>query len=144
MLSTTAQHAVRALVHLASLAPGESVGGRDLARATAIPPNYLSKILWALGSARVIDATRGTGGGYRLRRPAESVRLIDVIELFDKARTASECFLGGAHPCSDSTACAAHEHWRQVKKAYVEFLEHTTLAALATSQRQLASPESHP
>ncbi len=144
MVSTTAKHAVRALTHLASLAPGESIGGRDLARVANIPPNYLSKILWTLGSARIIDATRGTGGGYRLRRPPESVRLIEVIELFDKARTASECFLDGAHPCSDSTACAAHEHWREVKKAYVEFLEHTTLAALATSSRQPASPESRP
>ena len=144
MVSTTAKHAVRALTHLASLAPGESIGGRDLARAANIPPNYLSKILWTLGSAHVIDATRGIGGGYRMRRPPETVRLIDIIELFDKARTASDCFLDGTHPCSDSTACAAHEHWRDVKKAYVEFLEHTTLAALASSSRQQASPESQP
>jgi Rrf2 family protein len=143
MLSTTAKHAVRALTHLASLAPGESIGGRDLARAANIPSNYLSKILWTLGRADVIDATRGTGGGYRLRRRPESVRLIEVVELFDKAR-GNDCFLDGTHPCSDATACAAHRQWREVKKAYVEFLEHTTLAALVTSGRQLVSPESHP
>jgi Rrf2 family protein len=143
MISITAKHAVRALTHLASLAPGESIGGRDLARAASIPPNYLSKILWTLGAAQVIDATRGVGGGYRLRRPPERVRLVEIVELFDKARTANDCFLDGAHPCSDSTACAAHSAWRDVKAAYVAFLENTTLAALAASGARV-SLESRP
>lgn len=132
MISTTAKHAVRALAHLASLPEGESLGGRDLARAANIPQNYLSKILWALGSARIIDATRGTGGGYRLHRPAEAIRLIEIVDLFDKARTATDCFMDGAHPCSDATGCAAHSAWREIKHAYVTFLETTTLATLAS------------
>lgn len=144
MVSVTAKHAIRALVHLAGLPPGTSVAGRELARVAAIPGNYLSKILWSLGSVGFIDATRGTGGGYRLRRAPGSIHLIEIVDLFDKTRATNGCFLDGAHQCSDATACAAHEQWRDVKKAYVEFLEHTTLAALATSRRQPASPESRP
>ncbi|MCL4811831.1 MAG: Rrf2 family transcriptional regulator [Vicinamibacteraceae bacterium] len=131
MLSVTAKHALRALAHLASLPPGHTAGGRDIAAAADIPPNYLSKILWTLGSAGLIDATRGTGGGYRLRRPSETVRLVEVVELFDKARSGSACILGGPHACSDETACAAHATWKVVKHAYLAFLEQTTLATLA-------------
>jgi Rrf2 family nitric oxide-sensitive transcriptional repressor len=105
-----------------------------------IPQNYLAKILWTLGAARVITATRGTGGGYRLRRPASDVRLIEIVELFDKGRTANDCFLDGAHPCSDATACAAHAAWRHVKAAYVAFLEHTTLATLAAAETAGMAP----
>lgn len=131
MVSITAKYAIRALLQLAGVPEGQSLGGRDLSRLANIPQNYLAKILWTLGSAGLIAATRGTGGGYRLRRAPSNVRLIEIVELFDKGRRANDCFLDGAHPCSDATACSAHAAWRHVKAAYVAFLEHTTLATLA-------------
>ena len=56
--------------------------GRELADRAEVPPNYLSKILWALGNAGIIDATRGNGGGYRLKRTPSEIRLFEVVELF--------------------------------------------------------------
>ena len=134
MLSVTAQHAVRALVELASVPEGDALGGRDLARRASIPQNYLAKILRTLGSAGLVDAARGTGGGYRLSRSPASVHLADIVGLFDPARSATDCLLDNAHPCSDASACAAHKDWRRVKDAYVRFLERTTLAKLAARQ----------
>jgi DNA-binding IscR family transcriptional regulator len=58
-----------------------------------------------------------------------------VVELFDPARCATDCLLDATHPCSDATACAAHDDWRHVKEAYVGFLTATTLAALAARQK---------
>lgn len=134
MLSVTAQHAVRALVELASVVEGEALGGRDIARRASIPQNYLAKILRTLGAAGLVDAARGTGGGYRLSRSPASIHLADVVGLFDPARSASECLLDNTSACSDATACAAHRSWRHVKEAYVRFLETTTLAKLAARQ----------
>lgn len=133
MLSATTRYALRALVHLASMPDGKSLLGRDLSQLADIPPNYLSKILWTLGSAGFIDATRGTGGGYRLQRRPEEIRLVDIVELFDRARTGNGCLLDPDHPCSDHTACAAHESWKHVKAVYTGFLESTTLAELVTN-----------
>ena len=110
--------------------------GRDLAQLAQIPPNYLSKILWALGTAGIIDATRGTGGGYKLQRRPEHVRLIDVVELFDRPRAAAACLLDGRQ-CQDSNACAAHHGWKDVKRTYLEFLENTTLATLTAREQEL-------
>jgi Rrf2 family protein len=134
MISITAKHALRALVRLSCIPEGGSMGGRDLAAAASIPQNYLAKILWTLGTARVIDATRGTGGGYRLRRPPEEIRLIDIVELFDKGHGKDDCFLNGAHACSDASPCSAHASWREVKAAYLNFLENSTLATLAARE----------
>jgi Rrf2 family iron-sulfur cluster assembly transcriptional regulator len=128
MLSVTAQHALRALAHLASLPDGETVLGRDLARQAGIPANYLSKILWALGSAGIIDATRGSGGGYRLGRRAEDIRLFEVVDLFDKARAHTGCLLG---PGECTGTCPAHEAWRRVGQVYTRFLGGTTVADIA-------------
>lgn len=131
MLSTTAKHALRALVRLARLPEGRIMPGRDLAQTAQIPANYLSKILCTLGSAGIIDATRGTGGGYRLQRRPENIPLAEVVELFDRPRLAHRCLLDSDRPCSDEMACGAHKPWSAVKEVYLEFLHTTTLASLA-------------
>ena len=115
---------------LAALPEGKVILGRDLAARANIPQNYLSKILLALGGAGIIDATRGVRGGYKLQRRPDHVRLVEVVELFDKPRTGNGCLLAGDHVCSDDTPCEAHHAWRDVKRAYLDFLEHTTLATL--------------
>jgi len=80
-------------------------------------------------NAELIQAMRGAGGGYRLARPAASIRLLDIVSLFDSSAAQLECVLGGG-PCDENKPCAAHEHWKQVRSHYVQFLEKTTLAEL--------------
>lgn len=136
MVSTTAEHALRALVEMASLPEGQSIRGKRLAEAAGIPSNYLSKILWTLGSAGLLDATRGSGGGYRLRRPAAGIRLCEVVELFDRQRMKQRCFLSSGRDCDESHQCPAHEAWRRVREVYTEFLESTTIADFARHSGQ--------
>src|SRR6266542_1388551 len=120
MLSTTAEHALRALAELARLPEGSSMLGRELAEHASIPANYLSKILWTLGNAGIIDATRGNRGGYRLKRNAAEVHLFEVVELFDRDRTRVACLLGGTRECDQDNPCTAHDAWRGVRTAYLD------------------------
>jgi Rrf2 family protein len=142
MLSATTRYALRALVNLAAESEGKPLLGRDLSQAAGIPPNYLSKILWTLGGAGFIGATRGTNGGYRLQRAPEDIRLIEIVELFDRSRTANGCLLDPDHECSDATRCAAHDAWKHVKSLYKNFLEETTLASLVAGMRHGPQGES--
>lgn len=135
MLSTTSEHALRALTHLARLPEAASILGRDLASQAGIPANYLSKILWTLGNAGIIDATRGSGGGYRLKRCASEIRLFEIVELFDRDRARISCFLGGGKECEDNSACTAHEAWRGVRNSYLDFLHTTSLADISQLRR---------
>ncbi len=130
MLSTTAEHALRALTEMAALGETESILGKDLALRAGIPANYLSKVLWVLGNAGIIDATRGSGGGYRLRRKAAEIRLSEVVELFDRQKPERRCLLGGTKECSDEAPCGAHEEWRKVRATYADFLQRTTIAEI--------------
>ena len=131
MLSITSQYALRALAHLARQA-GDSVLGRDLAQSVEIPANYLSKVLLTLRNAGLVNTTRGSGGGYRLARPASEILLIEVVELFEEiSRAKPTCFLGHTKKCSDSTPCSAHSTWQGVQVAYLRFLVSTSLSAIA-------------
>jgi Rrf2 family protein len=133
MLSVTAEHALRALAEMARLPDGEAILGKRLARLAEIPPNYLAKILWLLGNAGIIDATRGSGGGYRLRRNPSHIRLIEVVELFDRPSRNTHCFLSCHRECSDADSCVAHMRWREVRRMFEGFLETTTVAEIAES-----------
>src|SRR3954471_5260308 len=114
MLSTTSQYALRALCHLARRSDGP-VLGRDLASAVEIPANYLSKVLLTLRKAGLVETSRGSGGGYRLRKPANEIQLIDVVELFEEiSGTEPSCFLGRTRRCSEVSLCTAHSSWKRV------------------------------
>lgn len=131
MLSTTCEYALRALTRLACQPPDRAVLGRDLAASAGIPANYLSKIMLALRNAGLVITTRGTGGGYRLSKPAVQIRLMEIAELFDGAKARPACLLDSGKECSDADACSAHTAWRDVRASYIRFLESTTLASIS-------------
>ena len=58
MLSATSQYALRAMALLASRHRSAAVLGREIARETGIPANYLCKILVGLNKAGIVAATR--------------------------------------------------------------------------------------
>lgn len=130
MLSTTSQYALRALVRLAAEPDGAAVLGRDLAKECDIPANYLSKLLWQLRNAGLVSTARGSGGGYKLDRPAGEIHLMDVVEVFEGLRNRPTCLLGKGE-CNEAEACSAHHAWKKVRKTYVEFLDANTLADIA-------------
>jgi len=131
MLSVTSQYALRALSHLARQS-GEPILGRDLAQSVAIPANYLSKVLLILRNAGLVETARGSGGGYRLGKPAKDIHLIDVVELFEEiSRSKPGCFLGGKRACSETKPCTAHSTWKGLQSAYLGFLISTSLSAIA-------------
>lgn len=134
MLSITSQYALRALSHLARQTEG-AVLGRDLAQSVEIPANYLSKVLLTLRNAGLVETARGFRGGYRLRRPASEIHLIDVVELFEEiSRSKPSCFLGRERACSATAPCTAHSAWRGLQAAYLGFLVSTPLSAIAGNQ----------
>lgn len=132
MLSTTSEYALRALAYLAQQPANTAQLGRDLARAVDIPANYLSKVLLTLRNAGLVATTRGSGGGYRLRKRADEIFLIDVVELFDEiSRSKPSCFLRHTRPCSNARPCTAHAAWSDLQAAYLGFLVSTPLSEIA-------------
>ncbi len=142
MLSTTSEYALRALSQMAQLARGEAILGRDLAKSSGVPQQYLAKIMLALRNAGLVLATRGTGGGYMLLRPADAIHLIDVVSLFEGPTQWPHCLLRGDKKCNAGKPCAAHAHWGKVRDGYLEFLEGTTLVDISASahETQLTHP----
>ncbi len=126
-LGASTVHALRAVAHLAG-GEGEVVLGRDLASTVGVPAPYLAKVLATLARVGVLAATRGARGGYRLARPAEEIRLAEVVGPFEGKRAAPTCLLRPGQACREESACAAHAAWSEVNQAYQRFLDTTTVA----------------
>ncbi|MDV2504314.1 MAG: Rrf2 family transcriptional regulator [bacterium] len=131
MLTTTSEHALRALASLATSTEGEPVLARDLSTHAEVPLTYLSKILGSMTKAGILHASRGPGGGYRLARAADQISLINIVEQFEGLKARPDCLLGGNRRCSDNDSCTAHESFKEVRQVYIDFLETTTIADIA-------------
>ena len=64
-------------------ADGEQRSAADIAYKFDVSINHLAKVLRILVKARVLQAARGAGGGYRFSGNAKRTTLMDVIELFE-------------------------------------------------------------
>jgi Rrf2 family protein len=128
IFSASSTHALRAVAWLAANGGGEAVLARELAQRLDVPPDYLTKVLGTLARHGILTASRGAGGGYRLARPPERIRIVEVVEPFEGKRVRPGCLLRPDHPCRDSNACSAHGAWGAVKRTYRTFLEETTIA----------------
>ena len=81
-VSAKTDYAVRALLELTE-ADGGPIKGEQLSQAQQIPLKFLENILTDLRHAGIVRAQRGAEGGYWLAKPAEDVKLGDVIRAVD-------------------------------------------------------------
>jgi len=82
-LGRAAAYAVFATAHLAEKGNGAPIQGRDIAEACGIPSGHLLKILQQLVRAQVLSSERGPAGGFVLRKPADQITLLEVVEAID-------------------------------------------------------------
>lgn len=129
MLSSTAEYALRAVLHIAAAEPGAPHKLEQIATALDVPRNYLSKTLHQLARAGVLRSERGPNGGFRLAVPAEQLTLDRVVEPFGAMKLARRCLLGQGE-CSDRTPCSVHAQWKLVAEPMRAFFRDTTVAAL--------------
>lgn len=94
-----------------ALHAGAYLAGREDAPAPAaamatdleVSEAHLAKVLGRLARAGLVVGRRGPGGGYVLARPAEEVRLLDLLQAVEGPAQSSPCLLGRAEcpwgPC---------------------------------------------
>jgi Rrf2 family protein len=132
MISQKAKYALRALVALCRIPPGESLIISEISREQAIPKKFLEQILLELKRAGIVMSRRGRLGGYVLLRPAEKITFGEVLRLIDGPIAPLPCLSKIAYrKCSDCGAeenCEIRHVFARVTIATREVLDQTTLA----------------
>jgi Rrf2 family protein len=125
----TGEYAIRAMLRLASLLPGDSTQITEIASQWEIPENILRKIISQLAKAQLIFTQRGIGGGIRLAQPADKLTLLDIIEAVEGKIYLNKCLIGPDF-CSRTSWCAVHLVWREAQQKMKEILSSKSLAEL--------------
>ncbi len=139
MISQTAEYALRAVVHLASVekAGTSSQTTQQIADATLVPLGYLSKVLQGLSRAGVIVSQRGLGGGFSLARAATAISVFDVVQKVDPIGRIAACPLGlEAH---GAALCALHKSLDEAAAALEKSFRDTSIAALVADPNRGAT-----
>jgi Rrf2 family protein len=84
-----------------------------------------------LSAAGLIESTRGTGGGFRLSRPAAAISLADIIEAVEGPIAMTACVDEGRHDCIIEENCRVKPHWNVVNGAVRGALAGVSLASLS-------------
>lgn len=102
MFSQTVEYALRAVVHLSDKSP-EPQTTEQIAKATLVPPAYLSKVIQGLCRADILQSKRGIGGGVSLARSPDELTILDVVNAVEPIKRITTCPLAlkahGVHLC---------------------------------------------
>ena len=132
MLSAKGKYALKALIYLSGLEPGEKAQGVAISKAGNIPKKFLDAILGELRSTGVVYAKKGPGGGYMLARAASDIKIGQVVRAIDGPLAPIACASRTAYePCGDCNsvkACAVRFTMVKVREAISDVLDRMTIA----------------
>jgi FeS assembly SUF system regulator len=130
-LSNLADYAVVMMSAAARHCGGARTNAAALAEETGIPLPTVQKLVSKLSNAGLLRSVRGSGGGFRLARPAAAISLADVIEAIEGPIAMTACIDSGKHDCGLEGACAVQPHWGTINGAVRGALAAVPLTRLA-------------
>ena len=128
-LSTKGRYAMVALTDLALQPEGSLVPLSELSRRQDISLPYLEQLFVKLRRAGLVESVRGPGGGYRLARAADSVRVSEVLEAVDETVSAMHTGAGASGGVSGSKAQSLNNRlWEGLSAPVYVFLHQARLS----------------
>lgn len=132
MLTAKGKYSLKALAYLAELGPGATAQAGDIASAKNIPKKFLDAILGELRNAGVVHSRKGPGGGYRLARGPEAIKIGHIIRTIDGPLAPLGCASRTAYQpcrdCKDVRRCNVRLLMTEVRDSISEVLDRMTLA----------------
>ncbi len=130
-LTRKGDYAIRGIVYLASQPPNKISLLSEIAAAVDVPQTFLAKIFQQFSKTGIVKSFRGTGGGFLLAGPPESITLLRVVEAVEGPILPNRCVLKPGE-CERDTFCTVHPIWHQVQHQVRSILENVTLKDLVS------------
>jgi Rrf2 family nitric oxide-sensitive transcriptional repressor len=127
-LTLYTDYAMRVLLYL-SAQPEKVCSISEISRAYGISQNHLMKVVHDLGKAGFVTSVRGRSGGIKLARPADQIRVGDVVRQTEDGFDLVDC--GG---CIVAPACGMTGVLKEAVRAFLGVLDRYTFADLPKGQ----------
>ena len=137
-VSTKVQYGMLALADIALYSEkGSAVSGPEIAERQDISQKYLEQILMHLKQAGLIRAQKGLCGGYTLARPADQVKLAEILNALDNS-ILEETDPAGETDVRNLRGAVSDCVWRELNRSVSAFAESITLSNIMQKCRELS------
>jgi Rrf2 family nitric oxide-sensitive transcriptional repressor len=126
-LTVRADYSLRVLIYLATR-PECLVGTGEIADAFEISKHHLVRVIEGLAGQGFVRIQRGRSGGITLGRPAEMIRLGDVVRASEPNMRLVECFDHENNTCKIAPECGLKGMLREALTSFLESLNQYTVA----------------
>ena len=110
----------------------------EIAGRQHITPEHIAQLARHLSTAGLLTTQRGPGGGYRLGRPPDEIRLIDVFRALDESVSVAPCSpRDRGVDCERSAECTARLVWEKLSSLIENYLSTLTMHDLLQVDQQI-------
>ncbi len=134
-LSTKGRYAMIALVDLAELPAGGLVSLGEVSERQDISLAYLEQLFVKLRRADIVESVRGPGGGYRLAKSADVIRVSEILQAVDESMDAMTKGAGASGAISGTRAQSmTNRYWESLSAHVYVFLHQARLSDIVRNQ----------
>ena len=133
LISTKGRYALRILVDMAEHQREGYITLQEVAGRQDISEKYLESIVRELVKGGIVSGQRGKGGGYRLCRPPEKIRVGDILRCTEGSLAPVACLTEGAVPCARTARCRTLEFWKGLDEVIRRYTDGYTIADMMRS-----------
>jgi Rrf2 family iron-sulfur cluster assembly transcriptional regulator len=141
-LNTRGRYAVMAMAdianHTAAFGSERAIPLSEVAVRQHLPLAYLEQLFGKLREAGLVESVRGRSGGYKLRRAADEIAIVTVLEAAEEPTRMTRCG-GEGSGCVGEQRCLTHGLWSALGRHIHDFLADVTLADVINDK--VSSPE---
>lgn len=117
---------------------------QHIAEESHIPYNHLTKVVQDLARGGFLVTQRGAGGGIRLARPAEDIRLGEVVRFLEQRYALAECFRADGGNCPLTPSCRLRSRLASAQEAFLADLDRSSVADCAHTDETEDAVETKP
>ena len=125
-LTQYTDYSLRVMAYLAQLGSQSTIS--EITDYFGVSRNHLVKVVHNLAKHGLIRSTRGKGGGIQLARPADQIKLGEIVRITEPNFDLVECFDPNSDCCIVSKQCGLKNPLIEAHHAFMAVLDRSTLA----------------
>lgn len=135
-ISTKGRYAVRMLLDLAQNQSKGFVTLKDISERQGLSKKYLEQIIPLLNNEKLLTASRGFQGGYKLSHPPAFYTIGKILRITEGSLAPVACLDNTPIGCERVAACPTLYIWQGLQKAVDEYLDSITLQDVLDHSRE--------
>lgn len=127
-LTKKIEYALIALQYMQGKNYNDITSAKEIAEHFALPASLLAKLLQQLAKHGIVEPIQGAGGGYRLYKPLEKIKLNDFFEIIEGPVGLVDCL--NDPDCSHMVTCTIRVPIERINNTIKDLFSNMTLADL--------------